>query len=373
MPCGATTWRAGSPSISGRRDSVSPTVKLLALHVPLSRLRPRSFVAAPTVAFVRRWGISIASFVSGVLTLFVFHHGLPHVRWIVGYVVLLWLIFAVLTQVRQALEARGRRFVVTAADYTIQSLYHGLLLFTLPAYWASTTLTSINVVFFGLLVTMILLATFDPWYDVIVHPRPWLGLAFFVVSIFAALNVALPLIDVPPHVALLLAAIAASLALTPVVRRELVESWREAFLLCAVLGIAAAVVTHVVRTAIPPAPVALARATLARDVSDGEPIHPVGGVVTLEQLREWNGVIAYTAVYAPAGLRQPIEHVWRHDGRVVTVIRLSPVQGGRREGFRTYSRKNSFSPDAVGRWAVDVTTTSGQLIGRLRFRVVAGG
>ena len=49
-----------------------------------------------------------------------------------------------------------------------------------------------------LLVVLALLATFDPWYRVIVHPRPWLGYAFFVVSIFAALNVALPLVGLPP-------------------------------------------------------------------------------------------------------------------------------------------------------------------------------
>ena len=40
------------------------------------------------LAWLRRWGISIASFVGGLLTLFVFRRGLPHVAWIV-----LWLCF----------------------------------------------------------------------------------------------------------------------------------------------------------------------------------------------------------------------------------------------------------------------------------------
>jgi hypothetical protein len=62
--------------------------------------------------------------------------------------------------------------------------------------------------------------------------------------------------------------------------------------------------------------------------------------------------------------------VWRRDGRIINVVRLTPVQGGRREGFRTFSRKTAFPSDSVGRWSVDVTTESGQLIGRLRFRVV---
>ncbi len=52
------------------------------------------------------------------------------------------------------------------------------------------------------------------------------------------------------------------------------------------------------------------------------------------------------------------------------MCKLSPVHGGRREGFRTFSRKTGFPADPVGRWTVDVVTGSDQLLGRLRFRVV---
>ena len=62
--------------------------------------------------------------------------------------------------------------------------------------------------------------------------------------------------------------------------------------------------------------------------------------------------------------------MWRRNGQIINVVRLTPVQGGRREGFRTYSRKTAFPADAVGRWRVDVITEAGQLIGQLRFRVV---
>src|SRR5262249_58953278 len=136
--------------------------------------------------------------------------------------------FALLVAMRQPLADSGRRagrFVVYAADYTIQTLYHGLLLFVLPAYYASTTLTSVNVFFFLVLVAMALLVTFDPWYRAIVQPRPWLGYTFFVVSIFAVLNVALPLVRVPPYIALVASAFAAALAGTPVVRRAARGRW----------------------------------------------------------------------------------------------------------------------------------------------------
>jgi hypothetical protein len=321
------------------------------------------------VRWLARWGISVGSFVSGVLALFVFQRELPHVRWIVGYVVLLWLLFAIVTQVRQALEARGRRFVVTAADYTIQTLYHGLLLFLLPAYWASTTPGSPNTLFLALLIALTVLATFDPWYRALVHPRPWLGLVFFVVSIFGALNVALPLVGLRPDLGLLLAAWVSAVTLTPVVRRALGWRWSRTLHVMAAAGIVFATAAWTVRVALPPAPLSLAQAVIARGVADLAPIGPIDGAISERELHEAGALVAYTAVYAPAGLRQPIAHVWRRNGDVVARVSLAPVRGGRRQGFRTFSRMTSFPRDLNGRWTVDVVTSSGQLIGRLHFRV----
>jgi len=323
-------------------------------------------------AWLAEWGVSCASLTGGLLTLFVFRRGLPNVAYLVGYLLLLWLVFAVLVELRQPLEESGRRtgrLVVTAADYTIQTLYHGLLLFVLPAYWASTTLTSLNVIFLIVLVVLALLATFDPWYRVIVHPRPWLGYVFFVVSIFAALNVALPLVGLPPFGALMASAFAASLAITPVVRRAGGRTWRAALRVTVALGVVAAALSAVGRAWIPPAPLFMARSAILWDVLDLDNVEALPTTISAAEVKE-RGLVAYTAIYAPAGLRQSVNHVWRHRGRVVETVALSPVQGGRREGYRTYSRKTSFPEAPEGRWSVDVVTASGQLIGRLRFRIV---
>ena len=323
-------------------------------------------------AWIAEWGVSFASLTGGVLTLFVFRRGLPNVAWIVGYLLLLWLVFAVLVELRQPLAESGRRagrLVVTAADYTIQTLYHGLLLFVLPAYYASATLTSLNVVFLAVLVLLAILATFDPWYRALVHPRPWLGYVFFVISIFAALNVALPLVGLAPILALMASAFAASLAITPVVRRAGGRTWRAALRVTVALGVVAAALAAVGRAWIPPAPLFMARAALVWDLPDLDAIEALPTTLSVADVKE-RGLVAYTAIYAPAGLRQSVSHVWRHRGRVIQVVSLAPVLGGRREGYRTYSRKTSFPDDAEGRWSVDVVTASGQLIGRLRFQVV---
>jgi hypothetical protein len=159
-----------------------------------------------------------------------------------------------------------------------------------------------------------------------------------------------------------------ALGLTPTFF-ERAGRWGPAALQAATVAVLAVGTAWLVRPAVPPAPVSLVRPTLARAVTDLEPIDPVARV-TMNDLRAWGGLTAFTPVAAPAALLQAIEHRWRHEGRVVSTVKLAtPVHGGRPGGFRTFSRKTDFPPDALGRWTVDVMTASGQLIGRLRFEV----
>jgi uncharacterized protein DUF5924/DUF2914 family protein len=340
---------------------------------------PDPFVRQHTVAvtdwaawrsFLTRWAVSLASLIAGLVALLVFRRGVPHVGWIVGYVVVLWLLFAVLTQTRQRLVAGGRRLVLVAGDYTIQTLYHGLLVFVLPGYFASATFDAATGAFFLVLAGAALLTTIDPWYRVLVHPYPWVGRGLFAFAIFAGLNVALPLVGVPPAWGLLGSAVLAGLSLTPAFV-ELAGSWVRAAGWGVVAAVAGAGLLWLGLAAVPPAPLQLVRPTLARGVDTLAPVEPIGARVPAATLAAWGGLAAYTPVVAPAGLRQPIVHEWRHDGRVVSTVHLpTPVLGGRTEGFRTFSRKADFPPDPRGQWSVDVRTASGQLIGRLRFTVV---
>jgi hypothetical protein len=120
---------------------------------------------------------------------------------------------------------------------------------------------------------------------------------------------------------------------------------------------------------IPPAPMFIARAGAARDVVNHEPVEAIDRTIDAATVARWGTLAAYSAIYAPAGMQQAIEHVWYRDGREIARIPLSPIMGGRREGFRTFSRRHVREPVA-GRYRVDVMTASGQLIGRIRFAVV---
>jgi len=325
----------------------------------------------PLVGWLGGWPVSIASLVLGLGALLVFRRGLPHVAWIVGYLLLLWLLFVLITELRAPLLERGKRLVLTAADYTIQTLYHNLLLFVLPAYYAAATLDSANAVFPALVAAGALITAIDPLYRRLVHPRPWLNHSLLGFSFFAALNVALPLVGVRPILALEGSAVLAALALAPAFRREGRFGWMRAHAMALAAAVAALALVWSARVLVPPAPLFLARAVVARGVADLEPVDPVDGrILSAATVLEWGELAAYTAVYAPAGVRQVIRHVWWRDRLMLADVALpTPVMGGRMQGFRTYSRYTDPRPPVVGHYRVDVLTTSGQLIGRLRFTV----
>jgi hypothetical protein len=323
----------------------------------------------PWLGCLWRWGVSVWSLALGVLTLFVFRRGLPHVGWIVGYLLLLWCLFAAFAELRGSLEQRGRQVVIDAGEYVILTLCHNLLLFVLPAYYASATLSSVNVVFPAAVAALALVTAVDPVYRRLIHPRAWRRLLLPAFSMFAALNVALPLVGVRPILALEGSAALAVLALTPALRPGGPVPWKAAR--ATLLACLAMVLVWYARGAVPPAPLFLARTVVARTVTGLTPVDVIRGSVPAATVAEWGSLAAYTAVYAPGGLRQAIAHVWSRDGVPFARIPLSPVRGGRAEGFRTYSITHNLTPPLEGRYTVDAVTASGQLIGRLRFTVTA--
>lgn len=322
----------------------------------------------PWLHWVETWGISIGSLVLGFLTLLVFRKGIEYFPWFVGYLLLFWLAGVAFAEIRQSLASRGRRVIALVMDYTVQTLFHGMLLFLLPIYYASTTLTSANVWFLVALAGAALLTAIDPWYRRVVLRFDWIRVLLFGFGLFASLNVAFPLIRVPSAWTLLLSGLVSILALAPIFRWGPEASWSVALVRACLWGMAFALFLFLLRGWIPPVPLHLTRATFAESVVRLEPVQPVSAL-SEGDLRAWGGVAAYTAVAAPAGLREPIFHLWRRDGTVVETIPLSPIRGGLRAGFRTYSRKTDLGQDPAGTWTVDVLTAYDQLIGRIRLEV----
>lgn len=82
-------------------------------------------------------------------------------------------------------------------------------------------------------------------------------------------------------------------------------------------------------------------------------------------------VYVFSSIFSPTNLNTQIVHDWQlYDEKTkgwntAFQIQLSIV-GGREGGFRTYSIKTISTP---GLWRVDVKTTQGQIIGRIKFKV----
>jgi hypothetical protein len=77
----------------------------------------------------------------------------------------------------------------------------------------------------------------------------------------------------------------------------------------------------------------------------------------------------YSAIFAPNQLQMDIVHVWdwydvnTKQWKTMDMLGFRII-GGRTDGFRGYSKKNSLRE---GDWRVSVTTQRGQVLGRIRF------
>lgn len=88
-----------------------------------------------------------------------------------------------------------------------------------------------------------------------------------------------------------------------------------------------------------------------------------------------SGIYYFSSVSAPAELRAPITHVWEYYNEEtrewVTSTTISfEVSGGRKEGYRAYSKKERMTP---GMWRVTVKADDKRIIGRMRFYIVKDG
>src|SRR5262249_60286582 len=136
-----------------------------------------------------------------------------------------------------------------------------------------------------------------------VSARPGRGHVVFGLSIFAALNGALPLVGIRPILALEGAAVLAVLALTPVFRRHGAIAWRGALARAAALACLAALIAWFARGMVPPAPIFLVRAVAARGGQDHEPVDVIEGSGPAATVAQGGQIAAYTAISAAGGLR----------------------------------------------------------------------
>jgi hypothetical protein len=134
-----------------------------------------------------------------------------------------------------------------------------------------------------------------------------------------------------------------------------------------IAAIALVVLIALGRSFIPPAPLRVLRADFGGGIDRAalRVTEPFDGLPA-----GWTGrVYAVTAVYAPLGLRDRLQHRWYQDGRLVYSSPSYLVAGGRGQGFRLWTSGTVTNLRPGSSVRVDVRTEAGQLVGRAQIRV----
>lgn len=328
----------------------------------------------PTLlALLRRYPglVALFGFCSGLAS-FLLVDRQAHLAKVLGAVLLvswLWLILENLLRERIA-RRFGFELPLPLLRYGTQMIHQESLFFVLPFFFITTTWNSGQLLFSGLLTAAALASITDPIYYRWLAPRRWLLLIFHSLTLFAVMLTALPVIfhlSTPESYRIALA-VATVLALPSLPGLIGFAGWRRILLLAA-LPMAMASAGWMARVWVPPATLWLTEVAIS-DRFDGAQRTPGESLerISPEQMR--NGLYAYTSINAPRGLNERIYHVWQHNGEEVDRIALD-INGGRKEGYRAWTHKLNFPASPEGRWQVRVVTEAGQMIGALRFDVVA--
>jgi len=257
-----------------------------------------------------------------------------------------------------------------AMTWVLKNLYQGMLFFLLPFYWRSTTFGTANQWFLFALAACALLATLDILFDKLLIRFRFASTAYFVVTTFATLNLAIPalLTGLDAFYAL----VGASVVSVVVVWLIYVPRWRwgDIELRLALLGglIAAVVFSYGARPMIPPVPHHIVEGAVGPG-RNGQLIAHAHAV----EIAALGGLLAETKILAPNGADSTFRHEWMHGSTIVHVVdepgRVTFATNPNEIALRSSLPAHVLPKNALGPWSVDVKTDSGRLIGRVSFRV----
>jgi len=313
------------------------------------------------------WLHSLWALLLGLAVMFFFRHDFRFIRLAVGYLAFIWVASYVLHweadrfRVDEEHHPKIRRVV----QYVIQNFYHEMLFFLLPFYYESTTFPSLNMVFFLMVCLAALLACFDVVYWRWLARRAGYARGFYAFILFACVNVFIPvLFGIPNRISLYLAAAVA--AMTLVAPGKPIRHWRIAGLTFRFLAIPAAamLLIFLLKGFVPPAPLQVAQSDFGLSLNP-RTLTLRSPISSLQEAEGRDSVYFLASIKAPVGLSERVGLRWYRDGQPANTPRFVEVQGGRKSGYRLWSRV-SLTNGAVKELRIDLVSEGGQLIGRAR-------
>jgi hypothetical protein len=310
--------------------------------------------------------LPVVSFASGWLGFVMVQRGEGLARIIAVLALLGWLWLLIEPWIRRRIERRRPRAGNVVVNFVSQSLQQELLFFSLPFLIGATQRDIGQMAFTGLVAVAALLSTIDPVYERVIARRAARRMSFHAFCSWIAALVVLPMAtSMPLERALPISLIGAAawLLLTlPMSLYSLPHRHTQVAWVVGMIGVP--LIFWELRAQVPAAGLAVTDARVTQTI-DG--LNPGETVRTVRQEDLVHGMIAYAAIRAPAGLAQEVIFEWRHGAERERIV--AEIQGGRADGFRTFSRKQIFGDSPAGRWTVDVLTPQEQLLERLEFLV----
>lgn len=310
------------------------------------------------------WLHSLYALILGIGMMWLGARKFAYLRIAIFYISFIWLSSLFLPKLlsQPRLPARWAPRVQLLINFFNKNFYQQVLFFVLPIYYASATLGSRNIVFVVLVGLSATLSILDVIYDRHLSvKRNWTAI-FFAFNLFALINVMLPVLwslsnTLTTRISAALALIG-FLTLYPLPSQSI--SRRVGFgVLIAVLLVG---LVELGRSFIPPAPLRLVSAEFGSGFQQ-ESLQIEPAVTRLDPDASLR-LYGLTAIRAPLGLKEKVQHRWYENGKLIFASPFYNMIGGREEGFRLWTAW-TFDRIAPGtELRLDLETEGGQLIGR---------
>lgn len=314
------------------------------------------------------WLHSLYALILGVGVMWLGKRNFAYVRVAVFHISFIWLsslLFPKLLNHRR-LSPRWAPRLRLIVNFFNKNFYQQMLFFVLPIYYASTTLGSLNVVFVMLAGLSALLSTLDLIYDRHLSVKRGLAAAFFAFNLFALINVMLPILWSVSNTQT--TRISGVLAFSGFLTLAYPAAETVIRRLALVLGIGFLIlgVVELGRPFIPPAPLRLAGVEFGTDFEreSFQVMSPLTQLNSTGPLR----LHGLTAIKAPLGLREKLQHRWYENGKLVCASPFYEMVGGREEGFRLWTSCAFSNIRPHTKVRLDLETEGGQLVGRAELK-----
>lgn len=253
-------------------------------------------------------------------------------------------------------------------SFVTQGLQQEILFFALPFLIGATQRDAGQFAFTAVVALGAFVSTIDPLYHSRIATQPAVSVAFHAFCTFIASLVVLPMAASLPLEQALPAAIAVSgvslLLSLPRTIRGMRHGRSGGAAVVMLLG--ALFVVWRFPGNVPPAGLSLKHSRITQTLDELQPGAAIRRIDSQSLLTQ--GMVAFVAIRAPAGLSQSVNFEWWFRGERLDRV-PAEIRGGNDNGWRTFTRKQNFPADPRGRWRVDVLTPQGQLICRLPFVV----